>query len=136
MHVLLGKSKLIKGSNKDTRHVMCSCGHDDERMSVEPLADELCAWSRPVRSASNLGEVLLVQADRDIDTRCRLVVMDVAALGLAKVREHWVDELERLVDLLAHLGASEDDLAGDEDEQHNFRLHHAVDETGEQLRLV
>jgi len=55
---------------------------------------------------------------------------------LAEVGEHRVDELERLVDLLADLGTSEDDLAGDEDEQDDLRLHHAVDETGEELRLV
>jgi hypothetical protein len=41
-----------------------------------------------------------------------------------------------LIDLLADLGAGEDDLARDEDEEHNLRLHHAVDETREELRLV
>lgn len=37
---------------------------------------------------------------------------------LAEVREHRVDELEGLIDLLSDLGASEDNLAGDEDEEH------------------
>ena len=55
---------------------------------------------------------------------------------LAEVREHRVDELEGLVDLLADFGASKHDLARDEDEQHNLRLHHPVDETRKQLRLV
>lgn len=57
-------------------------------------------------------------------------------LGLAEVRQHGVDELESLVDLLTDLGTSQDNLAADEDEQDNLGLHHAVDETGEQLRLV
>jgi len=41
-----------------------------------------------------------------------------------------------LVDLLADLGTSQDDLAADEDEQDDLGLHHAVDETREELRLV
>jgi hypothetical protein len=41
-----------------------------------------------------------------------------------------------LVDLLTNFGTSEDNLAADEDEQDNFGLHHAVDETGEEFRLV
>ena len=36
--------------------------------------------------------------------------------GLAEVGEHGVDELESLVDLLANLGTSQDDLARDEDQ--------------------
>jgi len=43
---------------------------------------------------------------------------------------------ECLVDFFANLGASKNDFARDEDEKHDFRLHHAVDKTGEQLRLV
>ena len=56
--------------------------------------------------------------------------------GLAEVGEHGVDELESLVDLLANLGTSQDDLARDEDQEDDLGLHHAVDETGEELRLV
>ena len=55
---------------------------------------------------------------------------------LAEVRQDRVDEFEGLVDLLADLGAREYDLAGDEDEQDDLRLHHSIDETREQLRLV
>jgi len=47
-----------------------------------------------------------------------------------------VNHLERLVDLLANLGSSEDNLAADEDEKNNLWLDHTVDETREQLRLV
>lgn len=55
---------------------------------------------------------------------------------LAEIRQDRVDELESLVNLLTDFGTSEDDLAADEDEQDDLRLHHAVDETREQLRLV
>ena len=55
---------------------------------------------------------------------------------LAEVREHRVDQLKRLVDLLTDLGTSEDYLARDEDEQDDLRLHHTIDETGEEFRLV
>ena len=57
-------------------------------------------------------------------------------LSLAEVREHRVDELKGLVDFLAYLGTSEDDLARDEDEQHNLRFHHTVDQTREEFGLV
>lgn len=56
-------------------------------------------------------------------------------LGLAEVRKDWVDELKGLVDLLPDLGTGEDDLARDEDEEHNLRLHHPVDETWEEFGL-
>ncbi len=50
--------------------------------------------------------------------------------------QHRVDHFKRLVNLLAHLGTGQDNLAADEDQQHNLGLNHAVDETREQLRLV
>lgn len=65
-------------------------------------------------------------------TGCRFV----KSLGLAEVGEHRVDELEGLVDLFADLCSRKNDLAGDEDEKHNLRLHHAVDQTREKLGLV
>jgi hypothetical protein len=55
---------------------------------------------------------------------------------LAEVRQDWVDELEGLVDLLTDLGTGENDLTRYEDQKDNSRLHHTVDETREQLRLV
>ena len=57
-------------------------------------------------------------------------------LGLAEVRKNRVDELKGLVDLLSDFGTGEDDLAGDEDEQHDLGLHHSVDETREKFGLV
>ncbi len=57
-------------------------------------------------------------------------------LGLAEVGEHGVDELKGLVNLLADLGSCQDDLAGNEDEQHNLGLHHAVNETWEEFGFV
>eukprot|EP00918_Siedleckia_nematoides_P097420 GHVU01213560.1.p1 GENE.GHVU01213560.1~~GHVU01213560.1.p1 ORF type:complete len:198 (-),score=25.86 GHVU01213560.1:233-826(-) len=56
--------------------------------------------------------------------------------GLAEVGEHRVDEFEGLVDLLANLGTSQDDLARDEDQEDDLGLHHTVDETGEEFGLV
>ena len=47
-----------------------------------------------------------------------------------------VNEFEGLVDLLSHFGSGKDNLAGDEDEQDDLRLHHTIDETGEEFRLV
>lgn len=60
------------------------------------------------------------------------------AVGFKKVLtlKHGIDHLEGLVNLLSHLGTSEDDLAADEDKKHNLGLNHAVDQTREQLRLV
>ena len=51
-------------------------------------------------------------------------------------RKHRIDQFERLVDLLTDLSTSEDDLSTDEDKQHDLRLHHAIDKTGEQFRFV
>ena len=48
----------------------------------------------------------------------------------------WVDRLEGLIDLLTHFGASEHNLATDEDQQNNLWLDHSVDQTREQFRLV
>lgn len=50
--------------------------------------------------------------------------------------QHRVDHFESLVDFLSDFGASEDNLAADEDEEHNLWLNHAVNKTREQLRLV
>jgi len=41
-----------------------------------------------------------------------------------------------MIDFLAHLCTRENDLAADEDEKHNLWLHHTVDQTREQLRLI
>jgi hypothetical protein len=41
-----------------------------------------------------------------------------------------------LIDLFANLGTGQDDLAADEDEEDDLGLHHAVNETREELRLV
>jgi hypothetical protein len=75
-----------------------------------------------------------------IQDACLLLVVTTSApipfSGLAEVGEHRVDQLESLVDLLADLGSGQDDLARDEDEEDDLGLHHTVDETGEQFRLV
>ena len=50
--------------------------------------------------------------------------------------KHGVDHLECLIDLLAYFGASQDDFAAHEDQEHNLGLNHSVNETREQFRLV
>ena len=50
--------------------------------------------------------------------------------------EHRIDHLERLIDLLAHLRASQDDFTAHKDQEHDLRLDHSVDETWEQFWLV
>ena len=41
-----------------------------------------------------------------------------------------------MVDLFTNLGTGQDDLARHEDKQDDLRLHHTVNETGEEFRLV
>jgi len=59
-----------------------------------------------------------------------------AALRLAEIRQDRIDELKGLVDLLTDFRTGKNNLARDENEQDNLWLHHAVDETREQFRLV
>jgi len=60
----------------------------------------------------------------------------VTRSDLLEVLKHRVDHFEGLVNLLSNLGASQDNLAADEDQEHNLGLDHTIDETREQLRLV
>lgn len=50
--------------------------------------------------------------------------------------KHRIDHLESLVDLFSHFGSGEHNLAADEDQKHDLRLDHTVDQTREQFRLV
>lgn len=50
--------------------------------------------------------------------------------------KHRVDHLKCLIDLLAHLRTSQDNLSRHEDKQDNLRLDHAIDKTREQLWLI
>lgn len=75
----------------------------------------------------------------DVDTGCLFwftTSTSRQSSSLAEVGEHGVDEFERLVDLLTDLGTSQDNLAGNEDEEYDLGLHHAVDEAREELGLV
>ncbi|KAJ8607727.1 hypothetical protein MRB53_040115 [Persea americana] len=54
----------------------------------------------------------------------------------ALTRQDRNHDLESLINLLAHLRTRKDNLAADEDEEHNLRLHHAIDQAREQLGLV
>jgi len=65
-----------------------------------------------------------------------LVSVSKLCQNFTLTREHGIDQLEGLIDLLPHLCAREHDLAADEDKKHNLGLHHAVDQAREQLGLV
>jgi hypothetical protein len=81
------------------------------------------------------GLVIHAESGRVMQTE-QIVCLVESDLNLAEILKHRVDHLESLVNLLAHLGASEDNLAADKDEEHNLGLDHAVDKTREQLGLV
>ena len=57
-------------------------------------------------------------------------------LQTAHTLKHGVDHLECLINLLAHLRTSQNNLAAHEDQEHDLGLDHSVDETWEQFRLV
>lgn len=50
--------------------------------------------------------------------------------------KHRVDHLEGLINLFTDFRTSEDNLATNEDKEHNLWLDHSIDETREQLRLI
>lgn len=63
-------------------------------------------------------------------------VFKAIELDLAEIVQDRVDHLESLVDLLSHFRTGQDDLAANEDEKHDLRLDHTIDETRKELRLV
>lgn len=56
--------------------------------------------------------------------------------SLAHTLKDRVDHLKGLIDLLADFRTCQDDLATDEDQEHDLGFDHAVDQAREQLRLV
>lgn len=56
--------------------------------------------------------------------------------GLAEVLKDWVDQLESLINLFADFSAGQDDFARHEDQQDNLGLHHTVNKTRKQFRLI
>ena len=54
-----------------------------------------------------------------------------ATLQTAHTLKHRVDHLECLIDLLAHLRTSQNNLAAHEDQEHDLGLDHSVNETWE-----
>lgn len=112
---------------------------DRPRLHAMPhIKDE---W-KEVRKSSDQTEQVRDGPSR-IDTRtvsCRSgytsSTTNAIGLGLAEVAKHRVDEFESSIDFLADFGAGEHDLAADEDEKNDLGLHHAVDQAGEQFRLV
>lgn len=60
----------------------------------------------------------------------------IARSDFLEVLKHRVDHFKGLVNLFSNFRTSQDDLAADEDQQHDLGLDHSVDETREQLRLI
>ena len=67
--------------------------------------------------------------------RCQVGVSLLIGLGFqpSLTNKHRVDLVERGIDLLPNLCTGENDLAANEDEEHDFGSKHAVDKTREQL---
>jgi len=65
-----------------------------------------------------------------------LMLLGKANLDFLEILEHRVDHFKCLVDLFPDLRTSKDDLATDEDQEHDLRLDHSINETREQLRLI
>jgi len=57
-------------------------------------------------------------------------------LDFSEISQRGIDLLECQINLLADLGSSEYNLPADEYQQDDLRLHHAVDKTREQFRLI
>lgn len=71
---------------------------------------------------------------KDVDTK--YYVSPLCLSNFPEVRKHRINEFECLVDLLTDFSAGEDNLSTDENQEHNFWFHHAIDETREQFRFV
>jgi len=61
---------------------------------------------------------------------------DASLSHFAEVLKHRVYHLKGVVDLLSNFRSSQDNLSAYEDEKHDLRSDHAVDEAREQLRLI
>lgn len=58
---------------------------------------------------------------------------------IAKCRQtlkHRVDHFKSLVNLLPHFGTGQDNLAGNENEEHNLGLDHTINQTREEFGLI
>lgn len=65
-----------------------------------------------------------------------LASVEGSGLDLAEVIQDGVYEFKRLIDLFTHFGAGQNYLAAHKNQQHDFRLHHAVDQAREEFWLV
>ena len=66
-------------------------------------------------------------------SQCLVVTTNVVMMP---TRQYRVNHLEGLINLFSDLGPGQDNLAADEDEEHNLGLHHPINETWKQLGLV
>ena len=57
-------------------------------------------------------------------------------LDFSEVVQHGIDQLEGLINLLAHFRASQDDFSANENQEYDLGLHHSIDQTREELRFV
>ena len=55
---------------------------------------------------------------------------------LFELGEHGVNVFERLINVLTSLPTGEDDFTGHENQEHNLRHLHSVNQTGKELGLI
>lgn len=57
-------------------------------------------------------------------------------LRFTEFKQYRVYSLESLIDLFTYFGTCQDNLARYKDKQYNLGLHHAINETRKQFRLI
>jgi len=77
---------------------------------------------------TSCGKVVVNDRTADADRRSRS--------DLFKVLKHRVDHLESLIDFLANFGTSQNNLAADEDQEHDLWFHHSINQTRKQFRFI
>jgi hypothetical protein len=122
--------------------MVATARHDEVSSRFWGCANQVPKLLKKVReividnTCTSLGvEMLVHRGMGGLDDRPLMQTLVIRS-DLLEVLKHRVDHFKGLVYLLSNLGASQDDLAADEDQEHDLRLDHTVDETREQLRLV
>lgn len=80
-----------------------------------------------MRRGAKEGEKVMVQKLAKVEGYGVPATQSREILDLPEILQHGIDHLESLVNLFTDFGASEYDLAADENEKHDLRLDHAID---------